>query len=270
MPKPIFGGQRLRDALPPEHLERNGSPLFYDEVGYAGPVRFSAGTTWAGLLKHAPLAARVHQPDGELLPPPWFPGYEAPVNLVYFPAQPGRLACGSRSPAPNPKAQAPGVPGARPVPPNPYLAFSAMLMAGNRRHQRTRSSRNEPVDKGPVRAPARTRAAAIPQVSGASLEDGAQTRLEEGPRLPARGRRCSPRTSSRPGIEYKRTKRARPGCGLRPSPHEFRDVLRRLTRSRLTGRPPARHRTAAAAGGLSRFPRGAPGAPAGTGAGMDR
>ena len=67
MPKPLFGdngnGMHCHQSI-----WKDGSPLFYDEVGYAGlsdTGRYYIG----GLLKHAPVAAGFHQPDRQFLPP---------------------------------------------------------------------------------------------------------------------------------------------------------------------------------------------------------
>ena len=68
MPKPLFGdngsGMHCHQSL-----WKDGEPLFYDEIGYAGLsdiARYYIG----GLLHHAPSLLRLHQPDGQLLPPP--------------------------------------------------------------------------------------------------------------------------------------------------------------------------------------------------------
>ena len=68
MPKPLFGdnGSGMHAH---QSLWKDGKPLFYDEAGYGGlsdMARYYIG----GLLHHAPSPAGVHQPDGELLPPP--------------------------------------------------------------------------------------------------------------------------------------------------------------------------------------------------------
>ena len=68
MPKPLFGdnGSGMHAH---QSLWSDGKPLFYDETGYARPVRH-------GPLLHRrpaaprPVAAGLHQPDDELLPPP--------------------------------------------------------------------------------------------------------------------------------------------------------------------------------------------------------
>src|SRR5438067_2969441 len=125
MPKPIFmdngSGMHCHQSL--WKGERN---LFYDERGYAG-LSETAIHYIGGLLRHAPsilaFAAPTTNSYRRLVP-----GYEAPINLIY--SQRNRSAC-VRIPmySSSPKAKRiefrPPDPSA-----NPYLAFSAMLMAG--------------------------------------------------------------------------------------------------------------------------------------------
>ncbi len=125
MPKPIFedNGSGMHTH---QSIWSGGEPLFYDEAGYAGlsdMARYYIG----GLLAHAPsilaFAAPTTNSYRRLVP-----GYEAPVNLVM--SQRNRSACAripvySRSPKAKRVEFRPPDPSA-----NPYLAFSAMLMAG--------------------------------------------------------------------------------------------------------------------------------------------
>ena len=85
MPKPLFGdngsGMHCHQSL-----WKDGAPLFYDELGYAGlsdMARYYIG----GLLKHAPSLLAFTNPTVNSYHR-LVPGYEAPVNLVYSPAQP--------------------------------------------------------------------------------------------------------------------------------------------------------------------------------------
>ncbi len=155
--------QRLGHALH-QSLWKDGEPLFYDELGYGG---LSDMARWyiGGLLKHAPVAARVHQPDGELLPPPG-PGLRGSGQPGLLPRN--RSACiripitGSNPKAKRIEFRVPDPSG------NPYLAFSAMLMAGldgikNKIEPPT------PVDKDLYELPP-DEAAAIPQVPGSLAE----------------------------------------------------------------------------------------------------
>src|ERR1700727_2969361 len=125
MPKPLFGdngsGMHCHQSL-----WKDGSPLFYDEVGYAGLSdmgRYSIG----GLLKHAPSLLAFTNPTANSYHR-LVPGFEAAVNLVY--SQRNRSAC-IRIPitGTNPKVKRVELP--VPAPPcSPSLACSAMLMAG--------------------------------------------------------------------------------------------------------------------------------------------
>lgn len=124
MPKPIFGdngsGMHVHQSL-----WKGETPLFYDGEGYAGlsqTARYYVG----GLLTHAPallaIAASTTNSYKRLVP-----GYEAPVNLVF--------SKGNRSAAVRiPLTECPSAKRIEFRPPdptaNPYLAFSALLMAG--------------------------------------------------------------------------------------------------------------------------------------------
>ena len=125
MPKPIFqdngSGMHVHQSL-----WKDGSPLFYDELGYAGlsdPARYYIG----GLLKHAPSLLAWTNPTTNSYRR-LVPGYEAPVNLVY--SQRNRSAC-CRIPITGNNPKAKRVEWRVPDPScNPYLAFAALLMAG--------------------------------------------------------------------------------------------------------------------------------------------
>ncbi len=125
MPKPIFGdngsGMHVHQSL-----WANGDPLFYDEAGYAGlsdTARYYIG----GILKHAPSLLAFTNPTVNSYHR-LVPGFEAPVNLVY--SQRNRSAAmripitGSNPKAKRVEFRAPDSSG------NPYLAFSALLLAG--------------------------------------------------------------------------------------------------------------------------------------------
>jgi glutamine synthetase len=163
MPKPIF-----QDAGSGMHVHqslwRGGEPLFYDEQGYAG---LSDLARWyiGGLLHHAPALLAFTNPTTNSYKR-LVPGYEAPVNLVYSQRNRSasvRIPLYSQSPkakrlefrCPDPSA-------------NPYLAFSAMLMAGLDGIQ-NRIEPPAPVDKDLYDLPPEE-LAAVPQVP-ASLEE---------------------------------------------------------------------------------------------------
>jgi glutamine synthetase len=125
MPKPLFqdngSGMHCHQSL-----WLGGEPIFYDEVGYAG-LSYIARHYFGGLLGHAPSLLAFTNPTTNSYHR-LVPGYEAPINLVY--SQRNRSAC-CRIPitGSNPKAKRVEfrVPDSSC---NPYLAFSAMMLAG--------------------------------------------------------------------------------------------------------------------------------------------
>jgi len=125
MPKPLFmdNGSGMHTH---QSLWKNGKPLFFDQKGYAltsEMCRWYAG----GLLRHAPALMAFCAPTTNSYKR-LVPGYEAPVNLV-FSARNRSAAARIPMYTNNPKAKRIEF---RPPDPtaNPYLAFSAMLMAG--------------------------------------------------------------------------------------------------------------------------------------------
>jgi glutamine synthetase len=125
MPKPLFGdnGSGMHTH---QSLWLGGEPLFYDETGYAG---LSDTARWyiGGLLHHAPSLLAFTNPTVNSYRR-LVPGFEAPVNLVY--SQRNRSAC-TRIPVTGSNPKAKRVEFRVPDPSsNPYLAFSAMMMAG--------------------------------------------------------------------------------------------------------------------------------------------
>ncbi|MDX6273633.1 MAG: glutamine synthetase [Frankiales bacterium] len=159
MPKPLFGdnGSGMHTH---QSLWKDGAPLFYDELGYAGlsdTARYYIG----GLLKHAPSLLAFTNPTVNSYHR-LVPGYEAPVNLVY--SQRNRSAC-IRIPITGSNPKAKRLEFRCPDPSsNPYLAFSAMLMAG------LDGSKNKiepaaPVDKDLYELPP-DEMANVPQVPG--------------------------------------------------------------------------------------------------------
>ncbi|HEY2833620.1 MAG TPA: type I glutamate--ammonia ligase [Sporichthyaceae bacterium] len=125
MPKPLFGdngsGMHCHQSL-----WKDGSPLFYDELGYGG---LSDMARWyiGGLLHHAPSLLAFTNPTMNSYHR-LVPGFEAPVNLVY--SARNRSAC-VRIPITGANPKAKRIEFRVPDPSsNPYLAFSAMLMAG--------------------------------------------------------------------------------------------------------------------------------------------
>ncbi|WP_237236862.1 type I glutamate--ammonia ligase [Rothia nasimurium] len=125
MPKPVFGdngsGMHCHQSL-----WQNGEPLFYDERGYAG---LSDVARWyiGGLIEHSSAVLAFTNPTVNSYKR-LVPGYEAPVNMVY---SQGNRSAGIRIPitGTNPKAKRLEFRAPDPSS-NPYLAFSAQLMAG--------------------------------------------------------------------------------------------------------------------------------------------
>jgi glutamine synthetase len=125
MPKPLYAdnGSGMHTHV---SLWKDGGTLMFEESAYAGLSelsRFCIG----GLLRHAPallaFAAPTTNSYRRLVP-----GYEAPINLVY--SKRNRSAC-VRIPMYSNNPRAKRIEFRSPDPTaNPYLAFSAMLMAG--------------------------------------------------------------------------------------------------------------------------------------------
>jgi glutamine synthetase len=125
MPKPIYAdnGSGMHTH---QSLWKNGQPLFFEENGYAG---LSQMAKWyiGGILKHINALLAICAPTTNSYRR-LVPGYEAPVVVAYSARNRSaavRIPMYSKSPkakriefrCPDPAA-------------NPYLAFSAMLMAG--------------------------------------------------------------------------------------------------------------------------------------------
>jgi glutamine synthetase len=125
MPKPIFqdngSGMHVHQSL-----WKGGKPLFYDAKGYAGLSQMGIYYI-GGLLAHASSLMALCAPTTNSYKR-LVPGYEAPVNMIYSQRNRSaacRIPMYSKSPASkriefrSPDASC-----------NPYLAFSAMLLAG--------------------------------------------------------------------------------------------------------------------------------------------
>ncbi|HET7405799.1 MAG TPA: type I glutamate--ammonia ligase [Mycobacteriales bacterium] len=210
MPKPIFGdngsGMHCHQSL-----WKDGAPLFYDEVGYAGlsdTARYYIG----GLLKHAPALLAFTNPTTNSYRR-LVPGYEAPVNLVY--SQRNRSAC-CRIPITGTNPKAKRIEFRVPDPScNPYLAFAAMLMAGVD-GIRNKIEPPEPIDKDLYELPPDEHAA-VAQVPGSlervldELEADHEWLLEGGVFTP---------DAIDTWLDYKRVHEVDP-IRLRPHPYEF-------------------------------------------------
>ena len=151
------------------------------------------------------------------------PGFEAPVNLVY--SQRNRSAC-VRIPITGTNPKAKRIEFRVPDPSaNPYLAFSAMLMAGLD-GIKNKIEPPEPVDKDLYELPP-DEALAIPQVPG-SLDE-VLDRLEADHDYLTEGGVFT-EDLIETWIEYKRSQRDRPDPAA-PAPARVRALLRRVTGS---------------------------------------
>jgi glutamine synthetase len=210
MPKPIFedNGSGMHTH---QSIWKGGEPLFYNESGYAG---LSDIGRWyiGGLLKHAPAILAFAAPTTNSYKR-LVPGYEAPVNLVY--SQRNRSAS-CRIPLAQKSPKAKRVEFRCPDPScNPYLAFSAMLLAGLDGVQ-NRIEPPEPVDKDLYDLPPEE-LARVPQVPG-SL-DAALLALEaDSDFLKAGGVFTDDLIETH--IDYKRGNEI-DAIRLRPHPYEF-------------------------------------------------
>ncbi|GAA3010798.1 type I glutamate--ammonia ligase [Kitasatospora sp. NPDC058063] len=210
MPKPIFGdngsGMHVHQSLWSE-----GTPLFYDEQGYAGlsdTARYYIG----GLLRHAPSLLAFTNPSVNSYHR-LVPGFEAPVNLVY--SQRNRSAA-IRIPITGSNAKAKRIEFRAPDPAsNPYLAFAAMLMAGLD-GIRNKIEPLEPVDKDLYEL-APEEHANVPQVP--SSLPAVLEALEADHEYLLAGNVFTPDLIET-WIDYKRTNEIAP-IALRPHPHEF-------------------------------------------------
>lgn len=210
MPKPLYddngSGMHVHQSI-----WKGGEPLFYDESGYGG---LSDTARWyiGGVLKHAPALlaftnASVNSYHRLV------PGYEAPINLVYS-ARNRSAAVRIPITGSNPKAKrmefrAPDASG------NPYLAFSALLMAGLD-GIKNKIEPPAPIDKDLYELPPEEHAqieqlpASLPEVLNI-LEDNHDFLLEGGVFTP---------DLIEHWIAMKRVKEIDP-IRVRPHPHEF-------------------------------------------------
>jgi glutamine synthetase len=210
MPKPIFqdngSGMHVHQSL-----WKGGEPTFFDEKGYAG---LSDNARWyiGGLLKHAPSILAFSNPTTNSYKR-LVPGYEAPVNLVYSQRNRSasvRIPLYSKSPkakrlefrCPDPSC-------------NPYLAFSAMLMAGLDGIQ-NRVEPPAPVDRDLYDLPPEE-LAKVPTVPGSLNE--ALAALESDHDFMLKGDVFTPDVIET-WVSYKREREIDP-VQLRPHPWEF-------------------------------------------------
>jgi glutamine synthetase len=209
MPKPIFGdngsGMHVHQSI-----WKAGKPLFAGD-GYAGMSQMALHYI-GGLLKHARALSAIIAPTTNSYKR-LVPGYEAPVNLAHL-RRNRSAACRIPMYSVSPKAKRVEF---RPPDPscNPYLAFSAMLMAGldgvvNRLEP------GEPLDKD-IYDLSPEEMKSVPSMPG-SLEE-ALTCLEEDHQFLLKGDVFTEELLET-FIEYKRKNEAE-AIRLRPHPYEF-------------------------------------------------
>jgi len=124
MPKPLYGdnGSGMHTH---QSIWKNGKPLFAGD-GYAGLSEMALHYL-GGILKHAKALAALCNPTTNSYKR-LVPGFEAPVNLAYSSRN---RSASIRIPMYSPSPKAKRIEFRSPDPScNPYLAFSAMLMAG--------------------------------------------------------------------------------------------------------------------------------------------
>lgn len=210
MPKPLYGdnGSGMHTH---QSLWKGGTNLFFDERGYAG---LSQEAIWyiGGILKHAPailaFAAPTTNSYRRLVP-----GYEAPINLIY--SQRNRSAC-VRIPMYSKSPKAKRIEFRAPDPScNPYLAFSAMLMAGLDGIE-NRIQPPDPIDRDLYEMEPEERHGI--RMTPGSLAESLDA-LEADHEFLLRGGVFT-RDLLETYVEYKRLNEADP-VALRPHPHEF-------------------------------------------------
>ncbi|MGB8507194.1 MAG: type I glutamate--ammonia ligase [Pyrinomonadaceae bacterium] len=209
MPKPLYGdngsGMHCHQSL-----WKDEKPLFAGD-GYAGlseMARFYIG----GLLKHAAAVVAFAAPTTNSYKR-LVPGFEAPVNLAYSARNRSaaiRIPMFSQSPKLKRLEFRPPDPSC-----NPYLAFSAMLMAGLDGIQ-NRIDPGQPLDKD-IYDLSPEELKDVPSLPG-SLDE-ALSALEADHEFLLRGEVFTPRLIDR-WISYKREREIQP-LRMRPHPLEF-------------------------------------------------
>jgi glutamine synthetase len=209
MPKPIYGdngsGMHCHQSL-----WKGEKPLFAGD-GYAG-ISEMARYYIGGLLKHAPAIVAFAAPTTNSYKR-LVPGFEAPVNLAYS-ARNRSAAIRIPMFSTNPKQKRLEF---RPPDPscNPYLAFSAMLLAGLDGIQ-NRIDPGEPLDKD-IYDLSPEELKDVPSLPG-SLEESLKA-LEADHEFLLKGDVFSPQMIER-WITYKREREIQP-LNMRPHPLEF-------------------------------------------------
>jgi len=209
MPKPLFGdnGSGMHTHM---SIWKAGKPLFAGS-GYAG-LSDLALYAIGGLLKHAKALVAIAAPTTNSYKR-LTPGYEAPINLAY--SARNRSAC-CRIPLYSQSPKAKRVEFRCPDPScNPYLTFSAMLMATLDGIQ-NKTDPGKPLDKDIYDLPPEE-LAKVANTPG-SLEEALDC-LEEDHEFLLKGEVFTSDVIST-WLDYKRKKEC-DAVRLRPHPHEF-------------------------------------------------
>jgi glutamine synthetase len=209
MPKPLFGdnGSGMHTH---QSLWKDGKPLFAGNR-YAG-LSDMAMYYMGGILKHSQSLAALTNPTTNSYKR-LVPGFEAPVNLAYSARN---RSASIRIPMYSPSPKAKRIEVRYPDPScNPYLAFSAMLMAGIDGIE-NRIDPGEALDKDLYDLPPEE-LAAVPQMPG-SL-DKALDNLEADHEFLLKGGVFT-EDAITTWIQYKRDKEV-DAMRLRPHPYEF-------------------------------------------------
>ncbi len=209
MPKPLYGdnGSGMHTHI---SLWKQGEPLFAGS-GYAGLSEMALYAI-GGLLRHAPSILAFSNPTTNSYKR-LVPGYEAPVNLAY--SQRNRSAS-CRIPMYSPSPKAKRVEFRCPDPScNPYLSFSAMLMAVIDGIQ-NKINPGDPLDKD-IYDLSPEELAEVPKTPG-SLDEALDS-LERNHAFLVRGDVFTSDVIET-WIKYKREKEA-DAMRLRPHPYEF-------------------------------------------------
>ncbi|GGD31444.1 type I glutamate--ammonia ligase [Nocardioides daphniae] len=210
MPKPIFGdngsGMHVHSSL-----WNGGQPLFYDETGYGG-LSEMARHYIGGILKHAPSLLALTNPTVNSYHR-LVKGFEAPISLVYSSRN---RSASIRIPLTGTNPKAKRVEARFPDPSaNPYLAFSALLLAGID-GIKNKIEPPDPIDKDIYELPPDEMAEIeqVPTSLGAVLDA-----LEDDHDYLTVGNVFTPDLIET-WVDYKRTQEIEP-VQARPHPHEF-------------------------------------------------
>ena len=209
MPKPVFeaNGSGMHTH---QSIWKDGNPLFAGD-GYGGFSELGLHYV-GGILKHSRALAAFTNPTTNSYKR-LTPGYEAPVNLALS-SRNRSASCRIPMYSSSPKAKRIEVRYPDPTA-NPYLAFSAMLMAGIDGIE-NKIDPGEPLDKN-IYSLSPEEASSIPSMPG-SLEEALKCLAEDHDFL-LKGDVFT-QDSIDNWIEYKQEEEVNP-VRLRPHPHEF-------------------------------------------------